>query len=93
MITKDEVNTNFYSMKGAAQHLGVSVRRVGQLLKEGRLADAFMFEGVWLIPKLSVDNFQRKPQGNFTNHRRTSDIKREVSQWLEAAGYSPKKGK
>lgn len=87
MITKDELNTNFYSKKRVAQQLGVSIRRVEQLLTQGRFEGAFRFANVWLIPKEAVDNFQRKPQGNFTNHKRKASAKQEVSQWLHAAGY------
>lgn len=94
MITRNELNINFYSKKGTAQKLGVSVRRVEQLLKEGRFENAFTFSGTWFIPKASVDNFQRKPRGiPKGTHKYGDKLKREVSQWLEAAGYSPKKEK
>lgn len=91
METRDILEKDFYNGVQAAQKLGVNKSRIYALAAQGRFEGAFKAWDSWLIPKLSVDNFQRKPQGNFTNHRRTSDIKYEVSQWLEAAGYPSKK--
>lgn len=94
MITKEQLMEEFYDGKQVANILGMWDSNVRHLLAKGRFEGAFKVNGSWFIPKASVDNFQRKPRGfPKGTHKYGSKFKREVSQWLEAAGYSPKKEK
>lgn len=87
MITKEMLEKEFYDAKEAAIKLGVGVNQISKWATQGRFEGAFKIWQGWLFPKSAVDNFQRKPQGNFTNHKRKSNTKQEVTQWLEAVGY------
>ena len=83
MITKEMLETEFYNILQATKILGVNRHRISVLLSQNRFEGAFKFSDAWLIPKSAVDNFERKPQGNFTNHKRGSKAKRELADWLE----------
>ena len=89
MIISRTLQEEFYNGVQAASILGVGKSQVSHLLAKGRFEGAFKVNGSWFIPKASVDNFQRKPRGfPKGTHKYGSKLKREVSQWLEAAGYS-----
>jgi hypothetical protein len=42
---------NYISVKGAAEHWGISERRVQKLCEENRIPGAIRFVRVWAIPK------------------------------------------
>lgn len=89
-ITREMLEAEFYDTIKTAEILGVNRKRISSLLLQNRLKGAFKFSDVWLIPKEAVDNFQRKPQGNFTNHPRKTrreEAREEINSWLARAGY------
>lgn len=47
----------------AAQVIGVSGRRVRELLKSGELPGRPVNERLWLVTRASAESFQRKPRG------------------------------
>ena len=95
MLTDDEITelkrvleTEYCSTEEAAQSLRVSRGRVNQFCMGGRIQGAFKIRDTWFIPINSIELVVRKPQGNFTNHKRGSKLKREVDDWLTRAGYA-----
>ena len=84
---KNILENEYCSTEEAAQLLNVTRGRVNRFCAEQRIKGAFKIRDTWFIPISEAQFVQRKPQGNFTNHKRGSKLKQEVTQWLEAAGY------
>lgn len=51
------------SSRQAAEHLGISACQVTRYCKDGSL-ESVKLEGRWLIKKVSLRNFRRRPAGN-----------------------------
>lgn len=63
MITKEALETEFYSTREAAIKLNVGINQIAKWAAQNRFEGAFKIWQAWIIPKASVDNFQRKPRG------------------------------
>ena len=67
MITKKELEKEFYNGTEVAELLNVTNGRIRQLCLSGRFDGAFKFGTTWLIPRESVENYERGkpgPRGN-----------------------------
>ena len=84
------LETEYCSTDEAAQSLKVSRGRVNQYCMEGRIQGAFKIRDIWFIP-IDKINVERKPQGNFTNHKRGSKTQREINGWLKEAAETKAK--
>ena len=51
------------SVKEAAKILGYEESSITLLCRKGRLDGAFMIKHKWLIPRATVENFNKAPQG------------------------------
>ena len=69
MINQDEIKRDYIDAKEAGLILDLSPSRISRLCSSGRFNGAFKTGGSWLIPRKSVENFERlrpgvKPKGN-----------------------------
>ena len=69
---------DFLTVERAAERLALSKQRVCQLCKEGKLAGALMWSGVWLIPETAVLGFTRTPPGWPAGRKRGTRRKEEA---------------
>src|SRR5262245_20460211 len=60
--TEETISENWLSTKEVAESLGVSLRRVQQLIKSGRLP-ARQFGRDWLVNPVDFAQFKPKPRG------------------------------
>jgi excisionase family DNA binding protein len=54
----------FVTVRQAAERLGLSIRRVQELVADNRLPGAQLFGNRWAIPEASVAAFRPRPVGN-----------------------------
>ena len=97
MITEEEIKMYYVSNKEAAQILDVNESRIRQLLNSDKLPGSFKFADVWLIPRESVECYERrkpgkKPsQGNKNSEieelkRQNEELRRQLQEAVKNGG-------
>lgn len=63
MITQEEIERDYYSTIEAAKVLNISDARIRRLCLDGKFEGALKTGKSWLIPKITIKNFERLPRG------------------------------
>ena len=63
MIDIETLKENYIDQSTAANMLKITQGRISQLCQEGRFEGATKIGWSWIIPRLSVENFERKKRG------------------------------
>ena len=63
MITEQDIRAEYREVPEVAEFLGVSERRIRQLLKDGAFPGAFKITDAWLIPRDAVASYTPRKIG------------------------------